>query len=811
LGAAIALAIYITLFSSIAGVASTSAYAQSTAYFSITLIAPTSNAARRQYASIIAGSLASVGIDAKVFYVTFSELDTRMFFLGAYNADGSINWAQTGTDFAHGGYDAGFIGWGATGLSPDSSFSNFLGDYSDWAPAGNNYYFYNSSAANTLMHGVYSTANMTLQQQDIWNLQAQILQDTPQITIYYNEWIIARDPALAVYGNNTVFNNVGFPSDVQHMSGKSTLNFAEAGNVFPDNNLNPLPTTTSNSFYALFIYAPVFEGLQELNSITSSYYLALANSISSTPDGLNWTVNFKPNNFQDGVPVTSDDYVFTFQSLFDPNGGYVGQGTMLAQLGTKGEFTYLNGTTVTDDQTPAGQAPATWYVTAIDKNTFSLDVPAVYAFMNMTWMTISPLPKHYFEQFAISTWNSLPYVEATGYTETWDKTVYGGNGSCHFVGPFGNGPYVLTNYDFTSNTANEVAWEGYWNATGLENIGQFTVKNYNVVWISGADAAVAAYKSGEVNQLDTNYALNSYVSTLQGIGANVIMGPELGYQEMGFNLMNPIWGTGTGTPAGTAAAAAAVRKAISYLVPRQLIVTSLLNGLGTPGITPWAPAYGFWFNPNLQMDPYDPTKAVAELALAGYSGGSAVIPPTPPAIVAQTYLVAGNPVEVSGVLTDPTSGATINGSLITLQASYDYSASTGTGTWTDVAETTTGAGGVYAVWFTPTQPGTVYLQWLNWPGKGTDTSPVFNETIITLSQALTDSLTPYAQSSQVTALSNSLSTFSTTVTNELNTLTSKVNSLQSDFNTASYVAYGAILIAIIALILALLLSRRKPQ
>jgi len=799
-----ALAIYVTLFSAVAPAAS-SAYAANTAYFSITLIAPTSNPVRRQYASIIANSMTNVGIDAKVFYVTFDELQTRLFFLAAYNPDGTVDWSKVGPDFADGGYDAGFIGWGPTSTAPDGSFSNFLGDYADWAPNGNNYYLYNNSVATSLMESVYKTTDVTQQEQLMYQLQSLIQNDTPQITIYYNLWVIARSAAFSNYGVANAYSNIGWPSDVQHYSGGSSLTFAESAGVFPNGNLNPLPTTQSNSFYSLFIYAPAFSGLQEIDARTNAYYLALANYINSTPDGKNWTINFKPNNFQDGIPVTSDDFVFTYESLFNPNGGYVGQGTMLSQLGTKGVFTYTNGTSITMDQTPKGQAPATWYVTAVNNYTFTINLPAVYAFMNTTWTTVSPLPKHFLEQYPITTWNSLPYCTAA-------KT-YTSNGVT-FQGPFSNGPYMITKFDFTSNTANEVAWDGWWNATGLKALGQYSVKNYNVVWINGQDAAIAALKAGTVQQLDTNYGLGAYIPQMKAIsGVSVLQGADLGYQEMGFNLMNPVWGTGAGTPAGTAAAAADVRRAISYLVPRQLIITNLLAGLGSPGITPWGPAYGQWFNSALTPDPFDTSKATALLAAAGYSGGGPLTPVTPPPIVAQNYLVAGVPIEVSGQWVD-SAGITYPNALTTLQASYDYDPTAKTGTWVNVATITSGANGTYAGWFTPTQPGTVFLRWNNWPLASSRTnpySPVFNYTVLTLGDALTQALTPYAQSSQVSTLQQSLNAMQTSLQNSINNLSSKVTDLQSSSNNATYIGYGAIIVAIIALIVALLMARRKPQ
>jgi len=99
-------------------------------------------------------------------------------------------------------------------------------------------------------------------------------------------------------------------------------------------------------------------------------------------------------------------------------------------------------------------------------------------------------------------------------------------------------------------------------------------------------------------------------------------------------MEHPILGTGTATPYAqqypgnsTAAANAArwIRQAISYAVPRDLIVGSLLHGYGSPAIT--TPIIGDsatktavtdGFNTDLSPYPYDLTKAAQLLAQAGY-------------------------------------------------------------------------------------------------------------------------------------------------------------------------------------------------
>ena len=57
--------------------------AQQAPLFSVTMVASTGNPVRRQYATIIASGMQSVGIAAKVFYLNFDQLSNRMFFSAA--------------------------------------------------------------------------------------------------------------------------------------------------------------------------------------------------------------------------------------------------------------------------------------------------------------------------------------------------------------------------------------------------------------------------------------------------------------------------------------------------------------------------------------------------------------------------------------------------------------------------------------------------------------------------------------------------------------------------------------------------------
>jgi len=645
-GIALALLVYVTM-SSVIPLLVAPAYAQSAPIFSATMIASTGNPVRRQYASIIAANLRSVGIDAKLFYVNFDVLSNRMFFSSA----------KQGTSFDQGGYDIGFIGWGYTAPVPDFR-SNFDGRPAFLAPSGSNYALYNSAELNSVFDRLYSTADPAVQKQLTDKAQEIIFRDKPYNYIYEPTDAIPINSKWTIWGTppgpNAAYSEVRFP-DVEHWSGGNQLTFSEVSNVFPDNNLNPLITPSSNSFYATYIYSAICfssVGLQDVDARTLTYYPALATSISHTPDLLNWNITIQHGaKFADGVEITADDFLYAQYLDTNAKSNSVNLGTAIQYLGNYVTFNFLDGTKLVDDNSAnATKTVGTW--TATGKYSFTFATPAAYAFTGQTYAAISPLPKHILEQIPADQIDSSDYsTAAKPHTYTWDTKMYGGSGSYTATGPVCAGPYVLDNYDFTANVATLKKNPYFWNATGLQAMGQYSVDTYKVAWIESKDAAIAALKNGEVDILDYNYQLAKDVPTLQSIpNVFLVNQAELGWQEQGFNMMNPVFGTGTATPAGqadptkAADAARMVRTAISHLIPRDKIIHDLLAGVGTPLASWLGPGWGVWYDSSLTPDAYDVNVAVQDLQAAGYN-----VQFTPPAPIAFSGTpMLGQSITVSG-------------------------------------------------------------------------------------------------------------------------------------------------------------------
>lgn len=669
-GIALALLVYVTL-SSAAPLFLAPAYAQSAPIFSATMIASTGNPVRRQYASIIAANLRSVGIDARLFYVNFDVLVNRMFFAGS---------AKQGSTFDQGGYDIGFIGWGYTSPVPDFR-ANFDGRPAYLAPAGSNYALYNSADLNAVFDQLYATADPTLQKQLTDKAQEIVFKDKPYNYVYEPTDAIPINSKWNAWGSQGVYSEVTFP-DVQHWSGGNQLTFAEVSNVFPDNTLNPLSTSSSNSFYALYIYGAVCysgAGLQDVDGRTLQFYPALASSINHSADLLNWNITIRQGaKWADGVEITADDFVYTQYLLTNPKAASVGLGSNIQYLGNYVTFKFSDGSSLVDDNS-AGAAHTTGMWTATGKYTFTFALPAPYAFTGQTYAAFSPVPKHILESIPADQIDSSDYsTAAKAHTYTWDAAKYGGSGTYTATGPVCAGPYVLDNYDFTANVATLKKNPYYWNTTGLQALGQYTVDTYKVAWIESKDAAIAALKNGEVDILDYNYQLAKDVPTLKSL-PNVILvnQAELGWQEQGFNMQNPIFGTGVDTPAGkadptkAADAARSIRDAVSHLIPREQIIHDLLSGVGTPLASWIGPGWGVWYDPTLKPDAYDVNAAVQDLNAAGYS-----VQFTPPAPIA----LSGTP--MLGQAVTVTGTARLSHEMVVVEQSND-----GGNSWTPVAAT----------------------------------------------------------------------------------------------------------------------------
>jgi ABC-type transport system substrate-binding protein len=361
----------------------------------------------------------------------------------------------------------------------------------------------------------------------------------------------------------------------------------------PSEGLNPLLTT---SYYDLTVYDNVFDSLAERwDCVDKQIVPALATSWSVADDQKTWTVNLRQGvTWHDGQPFTADDVKFTYDSYFDdaigsPVGAFVKD---------------IIGSTSN--------------IVKVDDYTVKFNIPKPYAYFVDSLLTGYIVPKHVLEGVASADWKNHVFNTAAGSYTVGSYTAYG---------PIGTGPYVYGAYDPTTAANIMTKNANYWNKANLEGMGTFGIETLYVQCIEGADPAIAALKAGEVDVLDSQYHIETKLDSLDPAWGAYISYEAFGVQELGFNMNHPVFGTGVDTPLGkedparAAEAARYVRQAMCHLIDRETIISTILKGYGTPGVTVPITTLTAGYDSSLKAYSYDPTLAKSLLAAAGYETG----------------------------------------------------------------------------------------------------------------------------------------------------------------------------------------------
>ena len=172
----------------------------------------------------------------------------------------------------------------------------------------------------------------------------------------------------------------------------------------------------------------------------------IADSVQSSPDGKTWTVRLKENlHFQDGAKITSDDVIFTVQSIQDPDSG--------------------------SPQSQSWQGVTVNRVSELELQ-FSLANP--YAFFADDLRNLYILPKHLFANAPPGNWRLSDYN----------------------LKPVGSGPYVFVSYgnraDGTISAYHLEAWDGYFGTKPL-------IQNFDFQFFANDDDLIKSFNAGQIN------------------------------------------------------------------------------------------------------------------------------------------------------------------------------------------------------------------------------------------------------------------------------------------------------------------------
>ncbi len=295
----------------------------------------------------------------------------------------------------------------------------------------------------------------------------------------------------------------------------------------------------------------------------------LATSWSTSPDKLTWTFKIRSGlKWSDGTPLTAADAAWTFNLIMHNQVAATANGSLVANFAS---VTAPNATTlVIKTKTP-------------EANMLYLSVP-------ITGIPI--VPEH-----------------------IWAKQVSGLSSFKNMSFPVvGYGPWILSGYvpnQYTTLTANKNFFMG---APKYDKL--------IIQYFTNSDAAVAALRSGQLDEIDQLTAAE--YESLKG-RHDMALSAQASNGWTGIEL-NPGARSRSGKTFGNGNPAlhdVRVRQAIALAINRKVLVQKILDGLGVAGggyLPPgypqwwWAPPAGSTFN-------YDPAKAEQILTDAGYKMG----------------------------------------------------------------------------------------------------------------------------------------------------------------------------------------------
>jgi peptide/nickel transport system substrate-binding protein len=165
--------------------------------------------------------------------------------------------------------------------------------------------------------------------------------------------------------------------------------------------------------------------------------------------------------------------------------------------------------------------------------------------------------------------------------------------------PVGAGPFKLASWDSGQNVVLE-RFDGYFE--GRPYLDRITFRFVN------PSAAVLLLQTGEVDQIPVPLTEAASVEAMDGVTLYSTL--REAYELIAWNLRNPLFEDRR------------VRQALTHAIDREAIVDVLLDGRGLIAHTPITPARTWAYADDVPKHPYDPARARALLAEAGWTLGT---------------------------------------------------------------------------------------------------------------------------------------------------------------------------------------------
>ncbi|HET7698100.1 MAG TPA: ABC transporter substrate-binding protein [Vicinamibacterales bacterium] len=319
------------------------------------------------------------------------------------------------------------------------------------------------------------------------------------------------------------------------------------------------------------VHAP----LVRLNRVTGDVEPWLAERWTTSADGRTITLTLRDGlTFSDGVPLTADDVVFTFEAMYHPS-----TASSLA-----------SGVTVQHKPLQ---------VTASDPRTVIVTLPAPFAPGAALLDNVPILPKHLLQAS----------LDARAFGRAWGTTTPPASMA-------GLGPFVITEYVTRQRITfarNPHYWRKDASGAALPYLDRIVMQ-----FVPGQDAEMLRVQAGEVDVMAVADVRPEDIASLrrlrdQGTIQLLDVGLSVDPNALWFNL----------TPGNRAVKAkpylarAEFRRAISYAVDRDAIVKTVFLGAAEPVHGPITAGNKTWYSPSAPAFPHDPARARTLLASIG--------------------------------------------------------------------------------------------------------------------------------------------------------------------------------------------------
>ncbi len=326
------------------------------------------------------------------------------------------------------------------------------------------------------------------------------------------------------------------------------------------NNPSTLDPAIIADTYGFTVAQQIFDGLVQYDG-SLTIMPAIAQSWKASRDGLNWIFTLRKGvRFHNGREVVADDVVYSFTRILDPKTNSKAAEVFLKVKGAK-DFV-------------EGRAKTVQGLRALDRYTVQIELVEA----------------------------SAPFVAnlAIGYAKIVPREVVEELGPAFGNRPVGTGPFKFVRWKKEDEITLDANRDYYAGRPFLDRL------EYKIYPGAPWDKIFASFEGGGLE--DTVIPAEDLQRVQENGRYQFVRRPILGVRFLGFNttqgpLANPM-----------------VRQAFSYAIDREALVRDIQKNRYKPGYG-FLPPGTYGYDPQFRPHPFDPERARALLAKAGYPGG----------------------------------------------------------------------------------------------------------------------------------------------------------------------------------------------